>query len=77
MSLFLSLDFCHALKNARNLFLDREMNSSVGIISSDYLRKLYILQKNLPIKPVRNLTRQHLFLTIFEKINVLRAIQVF
>jgi hypothetical protein len=36
--LFLSIDFCHALKNARNLFLDREMNSSVGIISSDYLK---------------------------------------
>jgi hypothetical protein len=43
MPLFLSFDFCHALKNARNLFLDREMNSSVGIISSDYLKKLYIL----------------------------------
>jgi hypothetical protein len=77
MPLFLSFDFCHALKNARNLFLDREMNSSVGIISSDYLKKLYILQKNLPIKPVRNLTRQHLFPPNFEKMNVLRAIQVF
>ena len=39
MPLFLSFDYCHALKNARNLFLQREMNSSADIISSEYLKK--------------------------------------
>lgn len=77
LPLFLSFDFCHALKNARNLFLDRDMCSSHGIISSSYLKELYNLQKDLPIKPVRYLTRKHLHPTSLEKMNVLRAIQVF
>ena len=54
IAIFLSVDFCHALKNTSNLFLKREMNSSEGMISSDYLKKLYTLQKDLPIKPVRH-----------------------
>ena len=37
--LFLISDYCNALKNAINLFLQREMNSSAGIISSEYLKK--------------------------------------
>jgi hypothetical protein len=77
MPLFLSFDFCHALKNARNLFLDREMYSSEGLISSDYLKKLYALQKDLPVKPIRYLTKKHLYPTNFEKMNVLRAIHIF
>lgn len=75
--LFLSFDFCHALKNARNLFLDHDMYSSQGKISSCYLKLLYDLQKGMPVKPVRYLTKKHLFPSNFEKMNVLRAIQVF
>jgi hypothetical protein len=70
MPLFESFDFCHALKNARNLFLHREMYSSEGLISSDYLKKLYALQKDLPVKPIRYLTKKHLYPTNFEKMNV-------
>jgi hypothetical protein len=54
LPLFLSFDFCHALKNARNLFLDHDMCSTEGRISASYL-----------------------FPSNFEKMNVLRAIQIF
>jgi hypothetical protein len=57
MPLFLSFDFCHAIKNARSLFLDHDMCSSEGVISSSYLKKLHNLQKGLPIKPVIFLTK--------------------
>jgi hypothetical protein len=77
MPLFLSFDFCHAIKNARSLFLDHDMCSSEGVISSSYLKKLHNLQKGLPIKPVRFLTSKHLYPSNFDKMNVLRAIQVF
>jgi hypothetical protein len=77
LPLFLSFDFCHTLKNARNLFLDREMYSSEGLISSDYLKKMYALQKDLPVKPIRYLTKKHLYPTNFEQMNVLRAIHIF
>jgi hypothetical protein len=75
--LFLSFDYCHALKNARNLFLDHDMGSSNGRISSSYIKILHELQQGLPVKPVRFLTNKHLFPTNFEKMNVLRAVQIF
>ena len=75
--LFLSFDFCHAIKNARNLFLQRDMFSSAGLITSEYLKKLYNIQKDFPVKPVRYLTKKHLYPSNFEKMNVLRAIQIF
>ena len=77
LPLFLSFDFCHAIKNARNLFLDHNLFSSEGMISSGYLKQLYELQKDMPVKPVKYLTKKHLFPSNFEKMNVLRAIQVF
>jgi hypothetical protein len=39
LPLFLSFDFFHALKNARSLFLDHNIHSSEGIISSSYLKE--------------------------------------
>lgn len=75
--LFLSFDYCHTIKNARNLFLSREMCSSEGLISSTYLKTLHDLQVGLPIKPVKFLTNKHLYPSNLEKMNVLRAIQVF
>jgi hypothetical protein len=77
LPLFLSFDFCHALKNARNLFLDHDMCSTEGRISASYLKILHELQKDMPVKPVRYLTKKHLFPSNFEKMNVLRAIQIF
>jgi hypothetical protein len=75
--LFLSFDFVHVLKNARSIFLDHDMGSSEGIISAKYLKFLFELQQGLPVKPVKYLTKKHLFPTRFEKMNVRRAIQVF
>jgi hypothetical protein len=43
--LFLNFDFCHAIKNSRNLFLDHDMCSSAGVISSEYLKNCIIFKK--------------------------------
>ena len=77
LPLFLSFDYCHAIKNARNLFLQNEMMSSDGVISASFLTDLYDLQRDLPVKPVKFLTKKHLFPNNLEKMNVLRAIQIF
>jgi hypothetical protein len=74
--LFLSFDYCHIIKNLRNLFLDHNMHAQDGIISSKYLKKLYDLQKNLIVKPVKFLTKKHLYPTNFEKMNVRQAVTV-
>lgn len=43
---------------------------------SSHLKKLYELQKDLAMKPVRYLSRKHVFPNNIEKINVARVIQV-
>jgi hypothetical protein len=53
------------------------MHAQDGIISSKYLKKLYDLQKNLIVKPVKFLTKKHLYPTNFEKMNVRRAGEIF
>ena len=70
---FLYFDYCHALKNARNLFLDHDMNLSAGIISSTYLKRLYGLQKGWSVKAVRYLTKKHLYPTNFDKIHIVSS----
>jgi hypothetical protein len=75
--LFCSFDYCHVVKNARNIFLDHDMSSSTGVITADYLKKLYTMQKSWLIKPVPFLARRHLYPNTFEKMNVLRAVQIF
>jgi hypothetical protein len=77
LKLFLSFDYCHATKNGRNLYLDHDMASSDGIISSQYLKDLSEMQGDLIIKPVRRLTRKHLFPTNLEKMKVKLAVQIF
>nr|XP_050022891.1 uncharacterized protein LOC126516841 [Dermacentor andersoni] len=73
--LFLSFDCCHVLKNVRSQFLEREIGPD-GEISSRYL-KIYDLQKELIVKPVRKLTRKHVFPNNIEKMNVKRALEIF
>jgi hypothetical protein len=77
MPLFLSFDYCHVIKNARNIFLDHKMASSKGIIQAEYLQQLHTIQKSCLIKPIPFLTKKHLFPNTFEKMNVLRAVQIF
>lgn len=75
--LFLSFDPCHIIKNLRNQFLDKEMSGKYSFISGEYVKKVYELQKNETIKPVRFLTRKHVYPNNLEKMNVLRAVQIF
>ncbi|KAH6925841.1 hypothetical protein HPB50_011089 [Hyalomma asiaticum] len=70
--LFLSFDPCHVLKNVRSQFLAHPK----GEVSSSYIKKLYELQKDLVVKPVRYLSRKHVYPNNIEKMNVARAIQV-
>jgi hypothetical protein len=53
------------------------MQAAEGVISSAHLKDLYRLQRNLIIKPVRFLTKKHLYPSNFEKINVRPAVQLF
>ncbi|KAL1421211.1 hypothetical protein MTO96_004222 [Rhipicephalus appendiculatus] len=73
--LFLSFDPCHVLKNVRSQFLAHDLGPK-GEISSCYIKKLYELQKDLVVKPVRYLSRKHVYPNNIEKMNVARAIQV-
>lgn len=74
---YFSYDVCHILKNIRSQFLDREMKNGTKSISSFYIQSLYGLQKKYVTKPVRNLTRKHIFPSNFEKMHVGRAIRLF
>ncbi|XP_049272289.1 uncharacterized protein LOC125758736 [Rhipicephalus sanguineus] len=73
--LFLSFDPCHVLKNVRSQFLAHDFGPK-GEVSSCYIKKLYELQKDLIVKPVRYLSRKHVYPNNIEKMNVARAIQV-
>ncbi|KAL1475603.1 hypothetical protein MTO96_037172 [Rhipicephalus appendiculatus] len=74
--LFLAFDQCHLIKNARLQFLSRDIGKG-GEISANYLKSLYKMQQGSLVKPVRFLTRKHVFPTNMEKMNVQRAVQVF
>jgi hypothetical protein len=53
------------------------MASADGIISANYLKTLLDMQENLIIKPVRFLTRKHLYPSNLEKMKVYPAVQIF
>ncbi|KAH8024859.1 hypothetical protein HPB51_001772 [Rhipicephalus microplus] len=74
--LFLSFDACHVLKNVRSQFRTHDIDPK-GEVSSCYIKNLYDLQKDLVVKPVRYLSRKHVYPNNIEKMNVVRAIQVF
>ncbi|KAH9366648.1 hypothetical protein HPB48_000591 [Haemaphysalis longicornis] len=75
--MFLSFYPCHVLKNVRSQFLKRELHDSIGVISGTFVQKLYDFQKDKTVKLARNLTRKHIYPSNLEKMNVLRAVQVF
>ncbi|KAH7938161.1 hypothetical protein HPB49_021014 [Dermacentor silvarum] len=74
--LFLAFDQCHLIKNVRSQFLSRDIGKG-GEISANHLKSLYRMQQGSLVKPVRFLTRKHVFPTNMEKMNVQRALQVF
>ncbi|XP_049522558.1 uncharacterized protein LOC125945044 [Dermacentor silvarum] len=73
---FLAFDQCHLIKNVRSQFLSRDIGKG-GEISANHLKSLYRMQQGSLVKPVRFLTRKHVFPTNMEKMNVQRAVQVF
>ncbi|KAG8176027.1 hypothetical protein JTE90_024669 [Oedothorax gibbosus] len=75
--MFLSFDPSHLIKNIRNQFLDREMSGKENYITGNFVKKLYEMQEDQIVKPVRFLTRKHVYPNNLEKMNVLRAVQVF
>jgi hypothetical protein len=75
--LFYCFDYCHAIKNARNMFLEHDMQAAEGVISSAHLKSLYQLQRNLSIQPVRFLNKKPLYPSDFVKMNVKRPVQLF
>lgn len=74
-----NLDYCHIIKNVRSIFLNEKRFLSVKgkYVSSSYVKRLHELQKNEVVKPVRFLSRKHVYATSMEKMNVKRAIQIF
>jgi hypothetical protein len=74
LKFFMSFDYCHALKNGRNLFLDHDMASSDGIITANYLKELLGIQEKLIIKPVLYLTKKHIYPSNLEKMKVRLAV---
>ncbi|XP_050032440.1 uncharacterized protein [Dermacentor andersoni] len=73
--LFISFDPCHVLKNVRSQFLSRDIGPK-GEISASHIKDLYELQKGLSVKPVRFLSRKHVYPSNIEKMNVARAVQL-
>ncbi|KAH9383111.1 hypothetical protein HPB48_023846 [Haemaphysalis longicornis] len=74
-SIFLSFDQSHIIKNVRSQFLAKDMGGEKKI--SKYLKRVYKMQKNLTVKPIRFLTRKHLYPTSIEKMSVRLAVQLF
>ncbi|XP_070396043.1 uncharacterized protein [Dermacentor albipictus] len=64
------------MKNVRSQFLSRDLGKA-GEVSSSHLKKLYEMQKAWIVKPVRNLSRKHVYPNNIEKMNVKRAVEVF
>lgn len=77
LPLLLSFNYYQVIKSARNYFLDYDMSSASRIIWSLFLKSLYNLEKDMPVKPVIYLTKKHLYPTNFDKMNVFRRVQIF
>ncbi|KAH6926278.1 hypothetical protein HPB50_016221 [Hyalomma asiaticum] len=75
-SLFLAFHQSHIIKNVRSQFLARKFGRN-GEISSIYIKDLYKMQQGSILKPVRFLTRKHLYPSNIEKMGVKPAVQLF
>ncbi|XP_040076321.1 uncharacterized protein LOC115332258 [Ixodes scapularis] len=73
--LFLAFDQCHLIKNVRSQFLARDLGKDGGI-TAEHVKNLYRMQQDSIVKPVRFLTRKHVFPSNLEKMNVRRAVQL-
>ncbi|EEC03108.1 hypothetical protein IscW_ISCW017336, partial [Ixodes scapularis] len=74
--LFLAFDHCHIIKNVRSQFLVKEIGGQKEI-SAAPLKQLYKMQQGSTVKPIRFLTREHLYPSNMEKMSVRPAVQIF
>lgn len=74
-NIFLAFDQSHIIKNIRSQFLAKDIGGQKEI-SSVYLKKIYKMQKNSTVKPIRFLTRKHPYPTNIEKMSVKLAVQL-
>lgn len=75
--LFLSFDYCHILKNVRNQHLDRNFQINGEEISSSYAKRIFEMQKNQLLVPVRNLTQKVVNPNTLERQKVAPAMVIF
>ncbi|KAH7942263.1 hypothetical protein HPB49_022451 [Dermacentor silvarum] len=75
-SIFLSFDQSHIIKNIRSQFLAKDIGGTKEI-SFNYIKMLYKMQRNSTVKPIRFLTRKHLYPSNVEKMNERSAVQLF
>ncbi|KAH7978384.1 hypothetical protein HPB49_005381 [Dermacentor silvarum] len=76
--LFLYFDQNHLIKNFRNNFLERELLDGDQLIKGGvYMKKLFEIQSQLLVKPVRFLIRAHVEPNNLEKQKVRRPKQIF
>ncbi|KAG0427057.1 hypothetical protein HPB47_025874 [Ixodes persulcatus] len=75
--IFLCFDPCHIIKNVQSQFLERKLTDGTGVVSGMFVQTLYDYQKDMTIKLARNMTRKHVCPSNLEKMNVLRAVQIF
>lgn len=75
--IFLSFDPCHVLENIQSQFLERTLTDVSGTITRTFVQRLYEFQKDKAVKLARNLMQKHVYPSNLEKMNVLRAVQVF
>lgn len=75
-NLYLVFDQCHIINNVKSQFLDKEIGGKKEI-SSAPLKQLYMMQQGSTVKPVRFLTRKHLYASNIEKMSVRPGVQIF
>ncbi|KAL1482467.1 hypothetical protein MTO96_033775 [Rhipicephalus appendiculatus] len=74
--IFFAFDQSHVIKNIRSQFLAKEFGENREV-SSKYIKMLYKMQRHSTIRPIRFLTRKHVFPSNIEKMNVMTAVQLF
>ncbi|XP_049309268.1 uncharacterized protein LOC125777762 [Bactrocera dorsalis] len=71
-------DYCHLFKSIRNTLLKYDISTPDGIVTFKVIKKLYSIdQSNTHFKICPKLTESHVYPSVFEKMSVKRATQVF
>ncbi|KAL1466361.1 hypothetical protein MTO96_042785 [Rhipicephalus appendiculatus] len=74
--IYFAFDQSHVIKNTRSQFLAKKFGENREV-SSKYIKMLYKMQRHSTMRPIRFLTRKHVFPSNIEKMNVMTAVQLF